>query len=81
MTETRRLEGRLAIVTGAGGGIGAEHALLLAEQGARVVVNDTGLRPEASAEKIAAEILEKGGEAIPDTSSATWSTAESRPRH
>ncbi len=34
------VEGRVAIITGAGGGLGRQHALLLAEQGAKIVVND-----------------------------------------
>jgi NAD(P)-dependent dehydrogenase (short-subunit alcohol dehydrogenase family) len=53
------LTGRVAIVTGAGGGLGRAHALLLAQRGARVVVNDLG----AEAESVAREITDAGGEA------------------
>ena len=70
-----RLEGKVAIVTGAGGGIGKEHALLLAEQGASVVVNDIGLRRGASAESVVEEIVAAGGAAVASTASATWDGA------
>jgi len=66
-------EGRVVIVTGAGRGIGREHALELARQGARVVVNDLGtsLRGEGRAndpaQEVVAEIQELGGEAIVST--------------
>ena len=63
-------EGQVAIVTGAGGGLGRSHALELARRGAKVVVNDlggamdgTGGSSEA-AEKVVSEIKEAGGEAI-----------------
>jgi NAD(P)-dependent dehydrogenase (short-subunit alcohol dehydrogenase family) len=62
------LEGRVAIVTGAGGGLGREHALFLARWGARVVVNDLGA---AAAEAVAAEIVREGGAAIPFAASVT----------
>jgi NAD(P)-dependent dehydrogenase (short-subunit alcohol dehydrogenase family) len=65
-----RFDGKVAIVTGAGGGLGREHALELARRGARVVVNDlggavdgTGGSSEA-ARKVVAEIEAMGGEAI-----------------
>jgi NAD(P)-dependent dehydrogenase (short-subunit alcohol dehydrogenase family) len=54
------LEGRVAIITGAGRGLGREHARLFAAEGAKVVVNDLG----AVAEEVAAEVRATGGEAI-----------------
>ena len=53
------LNGRVAVVTGAGGGLGRCYALLLAQRGARVVVNDLG----AGAESVAREIVDAGGQA------------------
>ena len=71
-----RLEGKVAIVTGAGGGIGREHALLLAAEGAHVVVNDIGLRTGADATSVVAEITDAGGTAVASTASATFDGAD-----
>lgn len=69
------LEGRVAIVTGAGRGLGRSHALTLAQEGASVVVNDLGGDPFgtgadlAPAEQVAQEIRALGGEAVANTDS------------
>jgi NAD(P)-dependent dehydrogenase (short-subunit alcohol dehydrogenase family) len=69
--------GRVAIVTGAGGGLGRQHALALAARGAKVVVNDLGGARDGSgsslsaAESVVAEIRAAGGEAIANGASVT----------
>ena len=75
-----RLEGRVAVVTGGGRGIGREHALLLAREGAAVVVNDLGRGDgdaAATAEQVVAEIAAAGGVACAHSGDvSTWSGAE-----
>jgi NAD(P)-dependent dehydrogenase (short-subunit alcohol dehydrogenase family) len=64
------LEGKVAIVTGSGGGIGREHAMLFAREGAKLVVNDLGSdrhgggRGAEAADKVVAEIKAQGGDAV-----------------
>jgi 3-oxoacyl-[acyl-carrier protein] reductase len=76
-----RLAGKVAIVTGAGGGIGRAHAHLLAAEGAKVLVNDTGRRAGADAATVVTEIEAAGGTAVADTTSATWDGAASIVAH
>ena len=76
-TMTIGFEGRVAIVTGAGGGLGRQHALELGRRGAKVVVNDLGGSVDGSggsataAELVAQEIIDAGGEAMANGASVT----------
>ena len=77
------LDGRVAIITGAGRGLGREHALFFAAEGARVVVNDHGgsndgsASGETPADDVVSEIRDAGGEAVANTDDvADWAGAE-----
>jgi NAD(P)-dependent dehydrogenase (short-subunit alcohol dehydrogenase family) len=71
------LDGRVAIITGAGRGIGREHALLMAAEGAKIVVNDLGGAIDGSgsdatpAQEVVAEIEAMGGEAVANDANVT----------
>ena len=71
------LDGRVAVITGAGRGLGREHALLFAAEGAAVVVNDLGGGPDGSgsdgspAQQVAEEIRAAGGQAVANTADIT----------
>ena len=72
-----RFDGKVVIVTGAGGGLGKQHALEFARRGAKVVVNDLGGSVDgtggnsAAAEAVVAEIKAAGGEAMANGASVT----------
>ena len=71
-----RLDDKVALVTGAGGGLGRCHALLLAQEGAAVVVNDLGGARDGSgashmADQVVAEITDAGGQAAADYGSVS----------
>jgi NAD(P)-dependent dehydrogenase (short-subunit alcohol dehydrogenase family) len=77
------LDGRVAIITGAGRGLGREHALLFAREGARVVVNDLGGAADGTggdvtpAQEVVNEIVAGGGEAIANGDSvSSWEGAQ-----
>jgi NAD(P)-dependent dehydrogenase (short-subunit alcohol dehydrogenase family) len=80
----RELEGRVAIITGAGRGIGREHALLFAAEGAKVVVNDLGGSTDGAgadtspAQQVVDEIVAAGGSAVANFDDvADWDGARS----
>ena len=70
----KRLQDRIAVITGAGRGIGREIALLMASQGAKIVVNDLGANTDGTgsgmiADEVVEEIKAAGGEAVSNTDS------------
>ena len=81
---TRMVEGRVVVVTGAGGGIGRDIALAMAREGARVVVNDIGASVAGEgvdagpAQTVVNEIKALGGEAVPNTDSVSEAVSASR---
>ena len=77
MSNELRFDEQVAVITGAGGGLGKQYALLLASRGARIVVNDTGGSVTGDGSNVAAahataeEIRQQGGQAVADTHSVT----------
>lgn len=81
---TKALDGKVVLVTGAGGGIGRDIALMAAAEGAAVVVNDLGAslkgtgQTETAAQKVVEEIKAAGGDAIADGGNVTDPTPRAR---
>ena len=80
----RLLEGKVAVVTGAGSGLGREYAIAFALNGAAVIVNDFGASVDGermqsnSADQVVDEIISRGGKAVANTASvADWDGAKS----
>jgi NAD(P)-dependent dehydrogenase (short-subunit alcohol dehydrogenase family) len=77
-------DGRVCVVTGAGRGIGQEHALLLAREGARVIVNDIGVRRDGveeshdAAQAVVDLIRDRGGDAVANTDDVSSSQGAQR---
>lgn len=83
MADEIRFDDRVAVITGAGGGLGRAHALLLASRGAKIVVNDLGGSMDGvggdntPAQKVVDEIKAAGGEAVPNYDSVSeWDSAQ-----
>lgn len=77
MNESVRFEDKVVIITGAGGGLGRAHALLFAQQGAKVLVNDLGGSTQgeganaSAADRVVAQIRDAGGTAVANHDSVT----------
>ena len=83
MNQQQLCKDRVVVITGAGRGIGREHALLFAREGARVVVNDLGGSADGAgadvgpAQEVVNEIVAAGGEAVANTDNvAEWDGAK-----